>query len=339
MFISGIYDDMRDLIKKILIENIKFITESNEDVIEKLKNYKGTDKFLNSVKSQIKRGLTQKQINAVKNSLLPEDNWNDLNKIIKIKGIELYNEIINSNKKDLFKNKNLVSQPSDEWYNKNLTDLNEFYLKLKNPPKDITKKYNRIKTKLENKEYYGFIENGNWSILNKFNTNYMLWRKLIDETYINSKLTFLEKLNDFFNQKPISEIFPNSKSEFEKLKKENNIDIKTFSLAEKEIIKDINFNSSQKIVNVINKTTGEGDEIENRYKKSIQDKEIIYFSSLGNVVDMEFNVDLMVNTPEGWIPIQVKTNEEEAKNCLLLKTGINGVAVYPDDTGIFREIY
>jgi hypothetical protein len=47
----------------------------------------------------------------------------------------------------------------------------------------------------------------------------------------------------------------------------------------------------------------------------------------------------MVNTPEGWIPIQVKTNEEEAKNCPLLKTGINGVAVYPDDTGTFREIY
>jgi hypothetical protein len=329
---------MRDLIKRILRESVGLIYESNEDIIQKLRDYNGTSNFINSVKSQIERGLSQRQIDAVKNSLLPEDNWNDINDIIKNKGIELYNNIINSNKKDLFKNKSLVSQPSDDWYNKNLIDLDKFYLKLKKPPEDITIKYNRIKTKLKNKEYYGFIEDGNWSILNKFNTNYTLWRKLIDETYINSKLTFLEKINDFFNQKPISEIFPNSKSEFEKLKKENNIDIKTFSLAEKEIIKDINSNSSQKIVDVINKTTGEGNETENKFKKYLGDKDIVDFSSPGNIVDMEFNVDLMVHDPEGWIPIQVKSNKEEAKKCPLLKTGINGIAVYPDDTGIFRKI-
>ena len=167
------------------------------------------------------------------------DDWGKENDELKKMGNELYKNIINSNKKELFKNKDLISQPSDEWYRKNLDDLDEFYKKLNNPSGRIEWKYNKIKTKLENKEYYGFIENGNWSILNKFNTNYMLWRKLINKIYHNSNLTFLEKINDFFRQKPIGEIFPNSKTEFEKLKNEENIDIKTFSLAEKEIIKDI----------------------------------------------------------------------------------------------------
>jgi len=266
------------------------------------------------------------------------DDWGKENDELKKMGNELYKNIINSNKKELFKNKDLISQPSDEWYRKNLDDLDEFYKKLNNPSGRIEWKYNKIKTKLENKEYYGFIENGNWSILNKFNTNYMLWRKLINKIYHNSNLTFLEKINDFFRQKPIGEIFPNSKTEFEKLKNEENIDIKTFSLAEKEIIKDINFNSSQAIVDIINKTTGEGNQVEHRFKESIQDKEIIDFSSPGNVVDMEFGVDLMVHTPKGWIPIQVKSNKAEAKNCPLLKSGINGIAVYPDDNGIFRKI-
>jgi hypothetical protein len=326
---------MRDLIKRILTEHIKFITESDEDVnvIKKLENYEGNNNFFNSLKSQIKRGvkLTTKQIDAVKKSSLFNDNWDKENELLKNKGNELYKNIINSNKKDLFQNKDLVSQPSVDWYNKNLTDLDEFYLKLKNPPKSITQKYGEIKTKLIDKGYYGFIEDGNWSILNKFNTNYRLWRELIDETYINSNLTFLEKINDFFKQKPINEIYP-------ELKIEKNIDIKTFSLAEKEIIKDINENSSQKIVNVINKTTGEGNEIENRFKEYLEDKEIIDFSSPGNVVDMEFGTDLMVHNPEGWVPVQVKSNRDEAKKCLLLKLGINGVAVYPDNTGIFRQI-
>ena len=320
---------MRDLIKRLLKEQ----TEETE-ILDKIKSYLGKNDFIVSLKKQLNNGklLSIKQIEAAKKNSLFNDNWDKENELLKNKGNELYKNIINSNKKDLFKTKDLVSQPSVDWYNKNLTDLDKFYLKLKNPPQSITDKYDRIKTKLINKVYYGFIEDGNWSILNKFNTNYRLWRELIDETYINSNLTFLEKINDFFKQKPINETYP-------ELKIEKNIDIKTFSLAEKEIIKDINENSSQKIVKVINKTTGEGNEIENEFREYLGDKEIIDFSSPGNVVDMEFGTDLMVHNPEGWVPVQVKSNRDDAKKCLLLQLGINGVAVYPDNTGIFRKIY
>lgn len=333
---------MRDLIKRILREDIKFITESDEDVIEKLKNYKGTSKFINSIKSQIERGLSQKQINSVKDLLYKD--------YITSKGIEAYNSMVNSDKKYFLKNANIViSNPSETWVTKNLNDLDEFSKKLR--PNILFKeiklggKTNTVINFIENEQNninnrIGFIDNGDWSILNKIDTNYSNWMALINDYDKEKKLgngTFENKIDNFFRQRPINQILGSKKLDYiHSLEKEIGKELPAISYADYEMMIEL-FSNTNNIKDRIKTTTGIGDSAEKDFfdlLEQVPKQNIINFSNPGNIVDMVFGVDCMIKmTKKGdkspqWYPVQIKNNSESAKNVNVFKIG--GISVFPN---------
>ena len=370
---------MKDLILKQLRKPLnESLDVSDEELNNLLRSYEGSNNFINDLKGKIvfNKQLTQKQKDAGKDffikeklnkTLLPNLNLGtDLGKTIIKKGIETYVDLITSGKKHLFKSREdlntKIGTPGPDWIKRNVVDLEELRNKLS--PESLSKNIkfpngvetsinsiitdiiNRLKTNPES--YPAFIEkNGEWSIINKLDTQYTNWFRLIAEADYYNRLkgaTSEEKVNSFFKQVPIKDLIDSKKVENLKII-ENLFDVKipTLSRADLEILIEYNkdFLNIKKRLLV---SSEKGDKVEGNIRGSLKifsnnaitDSDIIDFSSPGNRVDQVFGIDMIVNMyvpafseEKYWVPIQVKSNKDRAKFSILLSYGIGGISAAP----------
>jgi Holliday junction resolvase len=353
---------MRDLIRQILKEE-----EETYDTLEMIRDYSGGNNFLNDLKRKlrIKNSLTDKQIqSAVKT--FKREHWLDtvaykiglygnknLKSLVINLGIETYNRMIRSKKKFFFtqsfdsEDKIIVGKPSPEWIDRNKRDLEFFKTnvvdsskKFKFPDRNgtftVTQEIDELFNLLEVNDFEGFIEKGEWSILNRLGSNWSNWAKMIG---IREKDGYLgdgddiSKIEKYFEQQPITDIIDANLNDM------ITRTFPTFSLAELDLAEafqevDKNFKSSQleKIKDRIRYTTESGESVEREFISWLKENgvtEITNFSSFGNVVDMTFSVDLMAKLNNKWVPIQVKSSESSAATSQIHKFDIGGIAVYP----------
>jgi hypothetical protein len=375
----GIYRCMSDLITRQLRKSLnESLDVSDEELNNLLRSYEGSNNFINDLKGKLvfNKQLTPKQKESGKDffikeklnqTLLPNLNpTTDLGKKIIKMGIETYVDLIKSGKKHLFKSREdlntRIGTPGPEWVERNINDLEK--LKSNLSRESLTKNIkfpngvettidsiiedilNRLRTNPES--YPGFIEkNGEWSIINKLDTQYTNWFRLIAEADYYKRLkgvTSEEKVNSFFKQVPVVDLIGSTK--FENLKIIENlfdVEIPTLSRADFEILKEYNkdfLNIKKRLLT----SSEKGDKVEANIRGglklfsggAITDSDIIDFSSPGNRVDQVFGIDMLVNMYQPgfseekfWVPIQVKSNKDTAKFSVLLTYGIGGISVAP----------
>ena len=373
---------MRDLIKKELEKYKLSINEqleiSDAEVVELIRNYQGDVKFINDLKKKVifNKPLTVPQSDAAKDFFVRErlsttiesqlDSGKKLGRDVIGLGIQTYLDIIKSCKKNIFKSRGdltvKISTPGPEWVERNIQDLTNFKEKLSQevlskvielPPKETTTigaKVEEIINTLENdpSAYPGFIENnGDWSIMNKLDTHYSNWYRILGELDYKKKLvgnTPQKKVENFFKQVPVEQILTPDKVEAVKeIETAFNCQIPTLSQADYEILLEFNkdfFNIKRRLI----KSTERGDKNENNIKGTmkifsggaITDNDILHFSSHGNRVDQVFGIDMLVymylpshGNEKYWVPIQAKSSKARANSSMLLKFGIGGISVFP----------
>jgi hypothetical protein len=89
------------------------------------------------------------------------------------------------------------------------------------------------------------------------------------------------------------------------------------------------------IMDRLKNTTSLGDQAEDDFimwlqTHNVRPKDIIRFNTYGNLVDVTFQTDLLLNHNGQWIPIQVKN--KETKISKLLNYNIGGIIIYPAPT-------
>jgi Holliday junction resolvase len=352
---------MRDLIRRILKEE-----QITYNTLEMIKDYSGNNEFLNDLKRKLKLkgGLTDKQIQAAV-KVFKSEYWSDtiyskissynspLKNLVTNLGIQTYNRMIKTNKKFFFTqnfdgdNKTVVGKPNPEWIDRNVSDL-EFFKshivdsgkKFKFPDREgnhtITEEIDYLFGLLVENNFQGFIENGEWSILNRLGSNWSNWAKMIS---IKEKDGFLgdgdaeSKIAKYFEQQPITDII-DTKLPPMILRTFPTMSLAEFDLAEAFQEVDENFKSSQleKIKERIKYTTEKGESVERDFISWLESNkitEIRNFSSFGNVVDITFSVDLIAKLNGKWVPIQVKSSEGSALTSQIHKFDVGGIAVYP----------
>jgi len=311
--------------------------------------------------------------------LLIKDN-KEIRSLVIRKGKEAYKEILKTNKQFLFKEyadnhgSNItIGSPDKKWQEKNLEDLRNFYKNLGN--KRLSKMVQFDSTNDRNKKvemslgsaifklgetvrdnlssFVGFIEDGQWSILNKIDTNYSNWGKVIislDSEGLLGDGSPEKKIDEFFKQRNINTIC--SLEEINHIKNIENhykVSIPTLSYAEYKIYKDGEKNYNFIKTN-IKKTTESGDLAEAKFMSHLKNNkisDIVDFSSPGNQVDMIFGVDMMVNLPfeeengkteYRWTPIQMKSGRPNDLNLKIFDFDFNGIAVWPGIKGDYTYI-
>jgi hypothetical protein len=354
---------MKELIKSLLKEQtVKY------DTLELLANYTGSNPKLLSLSDELKTNgklsstkindaITQFKKEFYDPTILSSLQYNpQLQSLIINLGTKAYKDIIRSDKKFLLSglNKVKIDTPGKEWLDRNISDLkffkNHVYStgeKFNFPDRDekvsISDEIINLLTLLAKQDFWGFIEGDEWSILNKINTNYTNWSKLIakkdKEGDLGQNSSSKDKVFNYFKQRPIEEI--HDLSEFnEDQKRIIKSKVPTLSFADEDIIvllrqaespdEDYDFN---KMKNRILSTTNKGDNTENNFiswliYNGIPKSNIRTFSSYGNLVDITFQCDLMVKFENEWVPIQVKSSDKNVGS-KLLKYGIGGILVYP----------
>jgi len=372
---------MKDLIKQELGKYQLSINEqleiSDAQVVELIRNYQGDNKFINDLKKKVifNKPLTVPQSDAAKDFFVRDrlsttiesqlDPSKKLGKEVIKLGIETYLDIIKSCKKNLFISRQdltvRISTPGPEWVQRNIQDLTNFkeklseetlskVIELPNETTTIGAKVEEIINTLENdpSAYPGFIENnGDWSILNKLDTHYSNWYRILGELDYKKKLvgnTPQKKVENFFKQVPVEQILTPDKVEAVKeIETAFNCQIPTLSQADYEILLDFNkdfFNIKRRLI----KSTERGDKNENNIKGTmkifsggaITDNDILHFSSHGNRVDQVFGIDMLVymylpsyGEEKYWVPIQAKSDKSAANRSMLLKFDIGGISVFP----------
>ena len=364
---------MRDLIKAIIREEVEKF-----DTLKLIRDYKGSNVFMNSIKTKLeKKGTLEtndidKAIGVLKtifygNSLI-YGNLQQKQYQNKMKGLgdEAYLNLIKTPKKNFLKPskdyKIIVDKPSQDWFIRNLNDLEFFKNNTKNSPTPhkFDNRINQLTTheeadnlirELEIENFVGFVEvdgeKKTWSDLNKVNTNTINWSKMITKRYEKGDLgkgSAGDVLLKYFEQQSISDFY----HEFEHLDKhEKNIvsnSAKTLSFAEFDIIEAFHHQNDEdtemlgidplsNIINRIKKTTKSGDKSEDDFiewliiNKNVPQSKIHSFSSYGNLVDITFQTDLILDLNGVKTPIQVKSSEVYTK---LLSYDIGGVMVFPN---------
>jgi hypothetical protein len=373
---------MKDLIKQELEKYKLSINEqleiSDTEVVDLIRNYSGSVKFINDLKKKVitNKPLTVPQSDAAKDFFVRErlsttiesqlDSGKNLGKEVIGLGIETYVNIIKSCKKNLFKSREditvRISTPGPEWVERNIQDLTNFKEKLSQevlskvielPTKETTTigaKVEEIINTLERdpNAYPGFIENnGDWSIMNKLDTHYSNWYRILGELDYKKKLvgnTPQKKVENFFKQVPVEEILPPKKVEaLKEIETAFNCQIPTLSHADYEILVDFNkdfLNIKKRLMS----STERGDKNEINIKGTLKlfsggaitDNDIIHFSSHGNRVDQVFGIDMLVymylpshGSEKYWVPIQAKSDKAAANRSMLLKFDIGGISIFP----------
>ena len=354
---------------------------SDQEVKDLVASYTGSDKFIQSLQRTvlIKGTLTPKQFEKAKDffyKVRKENtsfdlikNSKHLRKYVVRKGVEAYLDLLKTEKKFLFsKSETKIKEPSSSWAGKNIEDLRFLYDHLNETDRNkvitlmdgtsgvfgdlIEDIIDRLQNNLGS--YVAFIdESGDWSILNKIDTNYSNWADLISEYEIDKKLGEggpKEKINEFFKVRPVESFFsPEDLKFLREIEEEKNIKIPTMSFAEYSIFQDSKNSYNKSIKNI--KTTSEKGEKEEvnfrgylyintlfREHPSIKPEDVRDFSSYGNRVDQVFGIDLMVHmlvpikkkgtVEKRWVPIQVKSSKGDAESAYILSLGIGGLSVY-----------
>lgn len=364
-----------NLLKSSINENLDI---SDDEMIRLIKNYSGNNKMINDFKKKalsVNVNFTDKQKQAAKDFFEREklshtilsqlDPTNDLGKEVIRLGIDTYVNLIKSSKKHLFKTREdltiKVGTPGPEWVKRNVNDLTD--LKNKLSEESLSKKIElpsgeetTIKAKVEQilktletdpNAYPGFIENGQWSIVNKLDTNWSNWFRILGELDLQKRLrgsSGKQKVENFFKQVPVNEILPPQKVEnLRTIERELGVKIPTLSQADLEIL--IEFNKDfLNIKKRLMSSTERGDKNELNITGTIKlfsggaisDNDIIHFSSHGNRVDQVFGIDMLVymyvpakGNEKYWVPIQAKSDKFAANKSILLKFDIGGIAVFP----------
>lgn len=354
---------MRDLIRRILKEQ-----EENYDTLEMIRDYSGSNDFLNDLrrKLKIKGSLTDKQIQAAI-KVFKREHWSGtiaskiglyeykhLKSLVIKLGIETYNRMIRSEKKFFFtqtidsEDKTVVGKPSSEWIDRNEKDLDFFKThivdsgkRFKFPDREksvtITDEIYYLFYLLEINDFSGFIEKGEWSILNRLGSNWSNWAKMIGIRERDGYLGYgddTSKIEKYFEQQPITDIIDTNNLSSRIINRFPTMSFAEFDLAEAFHEVDENLKSTQleKIKNRIRSTTESGESVEREFISWLEENgvtEIRNFSSFGNVVDITFSVDLMAKLNNKWVPIQVKSTESSAATSQIHKFDIGGIAVYP----------
>ncbi len=379
--------ELVSLVKSIIMENKEEDYSIQSDIITYQGNNKEILKFQEILKVG---ELSPEQLIFAKEILNKEKTTEQTSKItwdslfnskqiqreIINKGEELYRRIKDDdNKKNLFKTNDYeFNFPSDEWVDENIKSLNIFkktlspdslsnIVELKFGDKsykfEISKWIDGLIRALNNKSpYFTSLlkkdkEKYVWTILPKLDTNWVNWSKWIISLDSDGKLgngTISEKINNFFEEKPIKQVVGMSDSQtiehIKKIQEEYNLKFPKLSFAEYKWLKDA-LNGYKQTIQTISKSTDKGNlEEENFigqlkiYSKFFDSEwklygDIISFSTPGNQVDMIFGVDMIVkfvntNGEIKIVPVQVKSTESSAKNALIKKLGIGGISVFRD---------
>jgi hypothetical protein len=355
-------------------------TVGNQEIKDLVLNYDGDNKFINSLKRTIftKGNLSDKQFESARDffdrkkkestsfNLIKNDRF--LRKYVVQKGVGAYLDLLKTDKKHLFdKAETTIRVPSSSWAERNITDLKFLYDHL--TPTDrkkvitlvdgtsgefgvlIQQVIDRLTNNIDS--YVAFIDkSGDWSILNKIDTNYSNWADLIAEYELENKLgggSPRDKINEFFKLRNVETFFSPEDLEFlREVENERNISIPEMSFAEYSIFQDSKNSYNKSIKNITN-TSKKGEREESNFRgylyiatlfreQSITPEDVMDFSSYGNRVDQVFGIDLMVNmlvpikkenrVEKRWVPIQVKTSKGDAESAFILSLGIGGLSVY-----------
>jgi hypothetical protein len=266
-------------------------------------------------------------------------------------GIKAYNSLIKTSKGSLLnfiingEVKKMVGSPSQEWVDRNESDLFFFKEHISDNGKKhnfpervgkytITQEINKLLESLQYNDFYGFIEDGEWSILNRLGSNWSNWVAMIkkrdDMGHLESE-DLESKVYEYFEQRPINEFG---------IKNKESVSFNpTLSMAEYDIIyafvvmaKEFANDELDEIRARLKKTTEKGEQNENEFIKFLSENgitNVVNFSSYGNLVDMTFQVDLMADIGGIWVPIQVKSSEKSANDSKIHKYDFGGIAIYP----------
>jgi len=352
---------MNKVIRKFLVEQVE-----KYDTYEMLRNYQGPDITLQDIgrklkvfgkitKAEYNKAVSQFKKEYYATSILDSIRTNQkIHDLIKYLGTKTYNDLIRSNKKIMLKNnKNVkVGQPERNWILQNVRDLIFFKNNIQDtgrkfdfPDREykstITNECNKLIRQLGARDFFGFVEKDDWSILNRINTNYTNWIKLIAKSDVAGLLvgnTVNEKVKSYFEERPIDQVvdlseFGPQQSNLIKLKVPElslaDVDIISLLISADDSESDYDYN---RMVERVRKTTEKGESAERDFisdllMNGIPEGNIKSFSSYGNLVDITFQCDLMVKFDDKWIPIQIKSFQ--AKYSKLLSYDIGGILVYP----------
>lgn len=363
---------IRNIITEVLVEH-----RATYDTIGVLKNYSGNDPKLNRFKQILNSGgsLTVKSLEMAVDLLKKEYYANTIYNQIKdskelVKkiisgGTETYNNLIRSSKRNFFRTQGdtimKVSQPSDKWIEENKKSLEDFLIYTRNsskkfwfPKRDVQmtthEEARKLLKQLETKDFWGFMEKiGNdyeWSLLNKLDSNYTNWAKMIAKRDLQKQLgdgSLNDKIDTYFRQQPIEELYADEMYDFDiEQKRMIWATASKLSIAELDIIEAfLSHNSDEpesraidhldNIMDRLKKTTIAGDKAENDFvmwlgSNKVPASDIIRFNTYGNLVDVTFQIDLIAKINGKWIPIQVKNKRKYTK---LFSYDIGGILVYP----------
>lgn len=360
--------ELVSLVKRTIMEN-----NQNIDVEKMVGTYKGENSTIKRLQHKIFSGydLTDEEIIKAEKEFEKEESQKldnnkveeknnplflliksdkDLKKDVIENGIKSYKNILSTGKQALFKeyadshgSKITIGSPDKDWQTRNLNDLRKFYENLGQERLLKTNRYdsklgdlivaigNKVKNNLNS--FNVFVEDGQWSSLNKMNTNYSYWAKVIidlDKKGLLGNGSPKEKIKEFFKQRLKKDVCtPQELQHIKNVENNYRVYIEGLSYAEYQVYKDGEKNY-EFVKNSIKETTSAGDNAEVEFVKFLKRKginEIIDFSSPGNQVDMEFGVDLMAKLFD-WTPIQVKSNRPYNYNFKIFDFDINGIVVW-----------
>ena len=365
----------RTIIKKVLKEEVSRI--KIEDLIRKY-HFKGGllsdyfDKLMagNSL-SEIELGLAKMKLvelgilNKMKKYIKSYIFGNDhLQKLTKKFGIQVYQNLTKGNKKNIletiFSETTFnLGKPSDEWFEDNIEDLTE----LKNRFPNLSVKIDKEISKCEKREFYGILENEGqyfiWSILNKIDTNYVNWSKFISDRVSDGDLRLESEyvsdisesefiIDQYFFERNLSDL----KISPELIEIIENSGVSRISYGELDIIESfynyVNKLSSSKfesMLSTIQSTSSQGDNVELdfvNYLRKLGSKYVKNFKSFstpGNLVDMGFGIDMLINLFGVDYAVQVKSNEKHARNAKIKYLPVKYLIIFPKNEGNTGEFY
>jgi len=208
-------------------------------------------------------------------------------------------------------------------------------------------------TSLLKKDKENDKEKYTWTILPKLDTNWVNWAKWIISLDSVGRLgngTYSEKIDDFFEEKPIRQVVDSTDFEtiehIKKIQEEYDVKFPKLSFAEYKWLKDA-LNGYKQTIQTISKSTDAGNLEEKNfigqlkiYSNFLKTEwkimgDVVDFSSPGNQVDMFFGVDMIVKLINSQgdikiVPVQVKSNESSAKGAQIRYMDIGGISVFRD---------
>jgi hypothetical protein len=245
-----------------------------------------------------------------------------------------------------------IGKPGKGWFKQNLILLNRFekdvepwknnFVKwVEGPAMTIGEKITELKNKLENENWFGLIEEDDWSILNHVDTNYTFWADEITKRQEGGDLPMgsdIKVIELYFTPRRLESALPKKwQPILDRMMKEKNVDIKLISMAHVDLLEKFHEEKEKDFQDMKRKlkfTTTLGETAEKNFVDLIQNAptkvtEIKKYSTWGNVIDMVFGVDMTAKFIDGFRLVQVKNGEGKAKSAFVKSLKIPYLSVFP----------